>query len=149
MLSTASSDPLPSELPRASAEVVQLPAGRRELWRPQYHYSPQQHWMNDPNGLIFDRGEYHHFYQYNPFGDQWGHISWGHAVSTDLVHWQELPVAIAEDHRVSIFSGSVVIDPRNRDFSVDRSPMALGEVQEAAGRPPVLVYFDCDAMTLV
>jgi fructan beta-fructosidase len=91
-----------------------LPAGRRELWRPQFHFSPQQHWMNDPNGLIFDRGEYHHFYQYNPFGDQWGHISWGHAVSTDLVHWQELPVAIAEDHRVSIFSGSVVIDHRNR-----------------------------------
>lgn len=114
MLPAASSDPLPSELPQASADVVQLPAGRRELWRPQFHFSPQQHWMNDPNGLIFDRGEYHHFYQYNPFGDQWGHISWGHAVSTDLVHWQELPVAIAEDHRVSIFSGSVVIDQRNR-----------------------------------
>ena len=93
---------------------MQLPPGRRELWRPQYHFSPHQHWMNDPNGLIFDAGEYHHFYQYNPFGDQWGHMSWGHAVSTDLVHWQELPVAIAEDWRVSIFSGSVVIDHRNR-----------------------------------
>jgi fructan beta-fructosidase len=110
----AVSEPDPSEQPQESAAVVQLPAGRRELWRPQYHFSPHQHWMNDPNGLIFDGGEYHHFYQYNPFGDQWGHMSWGHAVSTDLVHWQELPVAIAEDHRVSIFSGSVVIDQRNR-----------------------------------
>jgi sucrose-6-phosphate hydrolase SacC (GH32 family) len=70
--------------------------------------------MNDPNGLIYHDGEFHHFYQYNPFGPQWGHMSWGHAVSTDLVHWQELPVAIAEDWRVSIFSGSVVIDRRNR-----------------------------------
>jgi fructan beta-fructosidase len=110
----AVADPDPSEQPKESAAVVQLPAGRRELWRPQFHFSPQQHWMNDPNGLIFDGGEYHHFYQYNPFGDRWGHISWGHAVSTDLVHWQELPVAIAEDHRVSIFAGSVVIDRRNR-----------------------------------
>jgi fructan beta-fructosidase len=114
MQSAAGSDALASQLPRTSAAVVQLPAARREPWRPQYHFSPHKHWMNDPNGLIFDRGEYHHFYQYNPFGDQWGHISWGHAVSTDLVHWQELPVAISEDHRVSIFSGSVVIDERNR-----------------------------------
>jgi fructan beta-fructosidase len=110
----AVSDPDPSEQPQESAAVVHLPLGRRELWRPQYHFSTHKHWMNDPNGLIFDGGEYHHFYQYNPFGDQWGHMSWGHAVSTDLVHWQELPVAIAEDHRVSIFSGSVVIDQRNR-----------------------------------
>jgi fructan beta-fructosidase len=82
-------------------------------WRPRWHYTAARNWINDPNGLIFDGGEVHLFYQYDPFGDQWGHMSWGHAVSTDLLHWQELPVAIAEDERVSIFSGSIVIDVRN------------------------------------
>ncbi len=83
-------------------------------WRPRLHYSAARGWINDPNGLIVaDDGEVHLFYQHNPFGDQWGHMSWGHAVSRDFVRWQELPVAIAEDDRVSIFSGSVVIDERN------------------------------------
>lgn len=90
------------------------PDGRRdETHRPQFHFSPQRNWINDPNGLVFHDGEYHLFFQYNPFGDQWGHMSWGHAVSTDLLHWQELPVAIPEDERVSIFSGSVVVDAAN------------------------------------
>jgi fructan beta-fructosidase len=70
--------------------------------------------MGDPCGLLFHGGEYHLVFQYNPFGDQWGHASWGHAVSEDLLHWQELPVAIADDERVSIFPGSVVVDERNR-----------------------------------
>ena len=86
---------------------------RREPYRPQFHFSAQRHWINDPNGLIWLDGEYHLFYQYNPFGDEWGHMSWGHAVSPDLVDWEELPVAIAEDERVSIFSGSVVLDRHN------------------------------------
>ena len=65
-------------------------------YRPQFHFSPRINWTNDPNGLVYFEGEYHIFFQYNPFGDQWGHMSWGHAVSTDLVHWKELPVAIPE-----------------------------------------------------
>ena len=83
----------------------------REAWRPRYHFSPAKNWMNDPNGLVFYKGEYHLFYQHNPFGDQWGHMSWGHAVSGDMVHWKHLPVALAEEKGVMIFSGSVVVDP--------------------------------------
>ena len=82
-------------------------------YRPQVHFSPREHWTNDPNGLVFFHGEYHLFFQYNPFGDEWGHMSWGHAVSTDLLHWQELPVAIPEGNGVMIFTGSIVIDHAN------------------------------------
>ncbi len=82
-------------------------------FRPQYLFSPQKNWTNDPNGLVYFEGEYHLFYQYNPFGDKWGHMSWGHAVSTDLIHWKELPVALPEENGVMIFTGSTVIDERN------------------------------------
>jgi fructan beta-fructosidase len=84
-----------------------------EPFRPQYHFSPARNWTNDPNGLVYFEHEYHLFFQYNPFGDQWGHMSWGHAVSRDLVRWQELPVALRKENGVMIFTGSVVIDERN------------------------------------
>jgi sucrose-6-phosphate hydrolase SacC (GH32 family) len=82
-------------------------------YRPQFHFSPLKNWTNDPNGLVYFDGEYHLFFQYNPFGDQWGHMSWGHAVSPDLVHWQELPVALPEENGVMIFTGSTVVDEKN------------------------------------
>ena len=66
----------------------------QEPFRPQFHFTPATNWMNDPNGMVYYEGEYHLFYQYNPFGDKWGHMSWGHAVSDDLVTWDERPVAI-------------------------------------------------------
>jgi fructan beta-fructosidase len=69
--------------------------------------------MNDPNGLVFFAGQWHLFHQYNPFGDKWGHMSWAHATSRDLVHWQHLPVALAESDSVMIFSGSAVVDWKN------------------------------------
>jgi fructan beta-fructosidase len=69
--------------------------------------------MNDPNGLVFYDGEYHLFYQYNPFEDTWGHMSWGHAVSHDRLHWEHLPVALHEADGVMMFSGSAVIDWQN------------------------------------
>jgi fructan beta-fructosidase len=82
-------------------------------WRPQYHFTPPHNFMNDPNGMVFYKGEYHLFYQYNLEGQVWGHMSWGHAVSTDMVHWQHLPLAIPEDPNYMIYSGSAVVDWNN------------------------------------
>ncbi len=85
----------------------------KENYRPQFHFSPSKNWMNDPNGLVYKNGTYHLFFQHNPFGNVWGHMSWGHATSKDLVHWKELPVAIAEEKGTMIFSGSAVLDKNN------------------------------------
>ncbi|MFI5157155.1 MAG: levanase, partial [Chitinophagales bacterium] len=81
-----------------------------EKYRPRFHFSPAANWMNDPNGMVYYKGEYHLFFQHNPFGNRWGHMSWGHAVSHDLVHWQHLPLALSEEKGVMIFSGSAVAD---------------------------------------
>lgn len=81
-------------------------------WRPNYHFSPLKNWTNDPNGLVYHQGQYHLFYQHNPFENKWGHMSWGHAVSKNLLDWEHLPLAIPEDS-VWIFSGSVVVDKNN------------------------------------
>ena len=84
-----------------------------ETYRPRFHFTPAVNWTNDPNGLLYVNGEYHLFYQYNPFGNTWGHMTWAHAVSKDLLHWQHLPLAIREENRVMIFSGSAVADYTN------------------------------------
>jgi fructan beta-fructosidase len=84
-----------------------------EPYRPQFHFSPKRNWTNDPCGIVYANGEYHLFFQFNPLGDLWGHMSWGHAVSRDLLHWQELPVAIPESDDVMIFTGSSVVDRGN------------------------------------
>jgi sucrose-6-phosphate hydrolase SacC (GH32 family) len=89
-----------------------------ELYRPQYHFTPATNWMNDPNGLLYHNGVYHLYYQYNPGGNTWGAMSWGHATSTDLTRWEHRPVALlARGYPGTItemfFSGSAVADTEN------------------------------------
>ncbi len=84
-----------------------------EQYRPQFHFSPAINWCNDPNGLVYNNGIYHLFYQHNPFGNVWGHMTWAHATSTDLLHWKHLPIAIPEENGVMIFSGTCVVDKNN------------------------------------
>lgn len=84
-----------------------------EKYRPQYHFTSRRGWINDPNGMIFYEGEYHLFYQHNPFEREWENMSWGHAVSKDMVHWEELPTALSPDRMGTMFSGSTVIDYEN------------------------------------
>ncbi|MFD1775872.1 glycoside hydrolase family 32 protein [Paenibacillus rhizophilus] len=81
-----------------------------ENFRPQFHYSPEANWLNDPNGMVWYEGEYHLFYQCHPHSAVWGPMHWGHAVSKDLVFWEELPIALRPDHNGAIFSGSAVVD---------------------------------------
>jgi fructan beta-fructosidase len=96
----------------------------QERFRPQFHFTPERNWMNDPNGMVYHDGEYHLFYQHNPFGDKWGHMSWGHALSSDLVHWKHLPVALAEQGDLRIYSGSAVVDSANTSgFGTEDPPL--------------------------
>ncbi len=85
----------------------------KETFRPQVHFSPREKWMNDPNGLVYYQGNYHLFFQHYPGGIVWGPMHWGHAVSKDLVHWRQLPIALYPDSLGYIFSGSIVVDSAN------------------------------------
>jgi fructan beta-fructosidase len=84
-----------------------------ETWRPQFHFTPPYGWMNDPNGMVFSKGVFHLFYQFNPYATSFGNIGWGHAAGPDQVRWQPWPPAIPADPARQIFSGSIVIDERN------------------------------------
>ncbi len=100
-----------------------------EQHRPQFHFSPPSKWMNDPNGMVFFEGEYHLFYQYYPDSTVWGPMHWGHAVSSDLTHWEHLPIALYPDSLGYIFSGSAVVDWHNTT--------GLGK----NGEPPMIAIF--------
>ncbi|MHA6788394.1 glycoside hydrolase family 32 protein [Pseudomonas bijieensis] len=104
--------PMPTPLERAQQALSDAQSRVIDDYRPDYHLAPVAGWMNDPNGVVFFRGEYHVFYQHHPFDAKWGPMYWGHAKSADLVHWQHLPIALApgdDFDRDGCFSGSAVV----------------------------------------
>lgn len=106
-----------------------------DKYRPQFHFTPEENWMNDPNGMVYFNEEYHLFYQYHPHGTTWGPMHWGHAVSKDLVHWENLPIALYPDAYGDIFSGSAVVDWSNTTGFFDDSP-GLVAIYTNAGTYP-------------
>ena len=101
----------------------------REEFRPFIHYTPQMGYNNDPNGLIKYHGTYHLFHQYNPYGTEWGNMHWGHATSTDLLHWEEKDIALFPDSFGTMYSGSAIEDVHNV------TGLQNGEL------PPMLLYY--------
>jgi fructan beta-fructosidase len=97
----------------SSKNQGEIKSGYNEEHRPQIHFSPKEKWMNDPNGMVYLNGNYHLFFQYHPGSSVWGPMHWGHAISKDLIHWEEQPIALYPDSLGTIFSGSAVVDSEN------------------------------------
>ena len=105
-----------------------------ERYRPQFHFTPRKNWTNDPNGLVYYKGEYHLFFQHNPSGINWGNMTWAHAVSKDLMHWKQLPNAIEPDELGTIYSGSAVVDWNNTSGLQTGKENVLAAFYTAAGK---------------
>ncbi len=136
--------PAGSEALKRVSLSAQIPDARRlyhEPRRPQFHFTSRRGWLNDPNGLLWHDGEYHMFYQHNPYGWDWGNMHWGHAVSRDLVHWTELPIALyPKEYGDWCFSGSGVVDSRNASGFGSKASPALIVAFTSTGRGECIAY---------
>ena len=113
----------------------------REKHRPLFHFTSRFGWLNDPNGLVYHDGEWHLFYQHNPFGVNWGNMHWGHAVSPDLVHWKELGIGLyPKRYGDWAFSGSAVVDKGNTSGwgTKEKPPLVLAYT--STGRGECIAY---------
>ena len=121
-----------------------------EADRPQFHLTSRRGWNNDPNGMVYYQGKYHLFWQHNPFGWNWGNMHWGHAVSTDMLHWEELGDALVPDSMGPMFSGSAVVDWNNTSsFGTKENPPMVA-AYTAAGSPTIQgIAYSTDGKTLV
>lgn len=113
ILNTSCKDKI-SKPEEESKTIVETKMDEEQLYRPNLHFTPKSGWMNDPNGMFYYNGYYHLYFQHYPDGNKWGPMHWGHAVSTDLVNWKELPIALYPDEKGYIFSGSAIVDFENR-----------------------------------
>lgn len=138
------------QLPEDSRALAQVEQGDvlkgsadlyREALRPQFHFSSQHGWLNDPNGMVWSQGEYHLYYQHNPYGWNWGNMHWGHAVSRDLVHWEQLPISIyPAGPRDAAFSGSAVVDHHNTSGWRTGEGDLIVAAYTSTGRGECIVY---------
>src|SRR5262249_8884295 len=139
-----------ARLPEASSALVSITQAD-DIWAPDqvyreplragFHFSPRRGWNNDPNGLVHTAGEYHLYFQHNPYGWSWGNMHWGHAVSRDLVHWEELPIAIYPRRFGDwAFSGSAVVDRLNRSGWKRGEDDVLVAAYTSTGRGECIVY---------
>jgi len=119
---------------REEGRQLGAPALYNEKYRPQFHFTPRTNWTNDPNGLVYYKGEYHLFFQHNPSGINWGNMTWGHAISTNLLHWKQLAHAIEPDELGTIFSGSAVVDWNNTSGLQTGDENVLVAFYTAAGK---------------
>lgn len=127
-------------------EIVGHDSLYRERNRPQFHFTTKRGWINDPNGLVFHNGEYHLYYQHNPYEREWENMHWGHAVSKDLVHWEELPVALFPDELGTMFSGSAFIDEKNSGgFAQEgKAPLVIAYTAAAPDRQTQCIAYSLD-----